>query len=80
MTTVRNVPTIGHRRYRWVDRATKLSGVLALAAGLHVGILSAPGIALAATGVLLATCTVPIETPESPDDTGPADAIEGEPA
>jgi hypothetical protein len=50
------------RRYRLLDRASKLLGVALVAAGLHVGGSTTPGIALAALGVATGLLTVFIET------------------
>ncbi len=46
------------RRYRWLDRLTKLAGVALIAAGLEVGGDTLPGVALAALGVALGLATV----------------------
>lgn len=46
------------RRYRWVDRITKVAGVALVAAGLDVGGDTLAGIALAALGVALGLATV----------------------
>ncbi|MFC7045729.1 hypothetical protein ACFQH6_10200 [Halobacteriaceae archaeon GCM10025711] len=53
--------TLSARRYRWVDRATKLLGVSLVAAGLEVGGATATGLALAAVGTALAVGTVFID-------------------
>ena len=50
------------RRYRWLDRASKLLGVVLIAAGLHVGGDTLAGIALAALGVVFGLLTVIIDT------------------
>ena len=50
-------PTLAPRRYRFVDVATKVAGVLLVGGALEVG-PTATGLALAAGGVLLATATV----------------------
>ena len=50
------------RRYRWLDRASKLLGVTLVAAGLHVGGSTTLGLALAALGVATGLLTVFIET------------------
>jgi|AntRauTorcE11898_2_1112593.scaffolds.fasta_scaffold02604_3 hypothetical protein len=52
------VLALSARRYRWVDRITKLAGVALVAAGLEVGGGSLAGIALAALGVALGLATV----------------------
>lgn len=44
--------------YRIVDSATKLLGVGLLAGGLELGIVSAPGMALALAGAILGVSTV----------------------
>ncbi|WP_226013460.1 hypothetical protein [Halomicrobium salinisoli] len=49
------------RRYRRLDRLTKLAGVALVAAGLEVGGDTAAGVALAAVGVACGLCTVLIE-------------------
>jgi hypothetical protein len=46
------------RRYRWVDRISKLAGVALVAAGLDVGGSTPAGVALAALGVALGLATV----------------------
>ncbi|WP_135364012.1 hypothetical protein [Halosimplex halophilum] len=46
------------RRYRWLDRVTKLAGVALVAAGLEVGGDTFAGIALAAAGVACGLATV----------------------
>ncbi|MFB6151623.1 MAG: hypothetical protein ABEJ40_07445 [Haloarculaceae archaeon] len=48
--------------YRQVDRATKLAGVVLVAAGLEVGPATATGLALACCGTVLATATVFVHT------------------
>lgn len=50
------------RRYRWLDRLTKLAGVALVAAGLEVGGDTTAGVLLAAVGVACGLCTVLIET------------------
>jgi len=50
--------TLSARRYRWLDRVTKLAGVALIAAGLETGGDTLPGIALAAAGVALGLATV----------------------
>ncbi|WP_459192026.1 hypothetical protein [Halosimplex sp. J119] len=46
------------RRYRWLDRLTKLAGVALIAAGLEVGGDTLAGVALAAAGVACGLATV----------------------
>jgi len=46
------------RQYRWLDRATKLTGVALVAAGLEVGGDTAAGLALGAAGAALGLATV----------------------
>lgn len=46
------------RRYRWVDRISKLAGVALVAAGLDAGGSTPAGVALAALGVALGLATV----------------------
>ncbi|WP_123533318.1 hypothetical protein [Halosimplex salinum] len=55
---VRHAVTMSARRYRWLDRLTKLAGVALIAAGLEVGGDTLPGVALAALGVALGLATV----------------------
>lgn len=52
------VATLPARRYRWLDRVTKLVGVGLIAGGLEVGGSTAPGVALAAAGVCIGLITV----------------------
>lgn len=54
--------TLSARRYRWLDRATKLVGVGLIAGGLEVGGGTAAGIALAAAGVTIGLATTVLET------------------
>lgn len=49
--------TLSARRYRWLDRVTKLVGVGLVAGGLEVGGGTAAGIALAAGGVCIGLLT-----------------------
>ncbi|WP_336003359.1 hypothetical protein [Halorientalis halophila] len=49
------------RRYRWLDRASKLVGVALIAAGLEVGGGTATGLVLAALGVTCGLATVVID-------------------
>lgn len=49
------------RRYRWLDRVSKLLGVVLIAAGLHVGGGTPTGVALAALGVVAGLLTVIID-------------------
>jgi hypothetical protein len=51
------------RQYRWLDRTTKLAGVVLVAAGLEVGGSTPAGIALAALGVACGLTTVLIDNP-----------------
>jgi hypothetical protein len=64
MTSVR-VPgvdvALSPRRYRWVDRGTKLAGVALIAAGLEIGGATLAGIGLAALGVAFGLATVLID-------------------
>jgi hypothetical protein len=50
--------TVSARRYRWLDRASKLLGVVLIGAGLHVGGGTLTGVALAALGVVSGLLTV----------------------
>lgn len=52
--------TLSARRYRWLDRASKLLGIALIAAGLHVGGDTAAGIVLAVLGVAIGLATVVI--------------------
>jgi hypothetical protein len=54
--------TLSIRQYRWLDRASKLTGVAFIAAGLEVGGGTVAGIALAAIGVAFGLSTVFIDT------------------
>ena len=49
------------RRYRWLDRTSKLCGVALIAAGLEVGGDTAAGLALAALGVMCGLATAVID-------------------
>jgi hypothetical protein len=49
------------RRYRWLDRITKLIGVALIAGGLEAGGGTPAGIALAAFGVTIGLSTVIID-------------------
>jgi len=49
---------ISSRRYRWLDRASKLGGLALIAAGLDVGGTTLAGIALALAGTALGLLTV----------------------
>ncbi|WP_172824911.1 hypothetical protein [Halorientalis sp. IM1011] len=49
------------RRYRWLDRTSKLCGVALIATGLEVGGDTAAGLALAALGVMCGLATVVID-------------------
>ncbi|WP_122090387.1 hypothetical protein [Halalkalicoccus subterraneus] len=53
--------TLSERRYRWVDRASKLLGVVLIGAGLHVGGATAIGLTFAALGVVSGLLTVFID-------------------
>lgn len=52
------------RRYLWVDRLTKLGGLVCVAIALEVG-AGGIGTALAAVGVALALATIAITTENS---------------
>jgi hypothetical protein len=54
---VTSAATLSPRRYRWLDRVTKLAGVGLIAGGLEVGGGTAAGIALAAAGVCIGLVT-----------------------
>ena len=54
MTAARTLPD---RRYRWLDRVTKLLGVCLVAGGLEVGGGTPAGLALAAVGVCIGLLT-----------------------
>lgn len=49
---------LSSRQYTWLDRATKLGGVVLIAAGLDVGGDTLAGLVLAALGVALGLSTV----------------------
>lgn len=51
-------PELSGRSYRWLDRLSKLAGVVLIAAGLDVGGGTVAGLALAAAGVTLGLLTV----------------------
>ena len=53
--------TLPARRYRWLDRATKLLGVGLVAVGLELGGGTVEGVLVAALGVGLGLTTVFIE-------------------
>lgn len=53
--------TVSTRRYRWLDRASKLLGVALIGAGLHLGGGTAAGLALAGLGVVFGLLTVIID-------------------
>jgi len=61
VTDTRGRFTCSPRRYRWLDRVTKLTGVALVAAGLEVGGDTVPGIGLAALGVAFGLATVIID-------------------
>lgn len=50
--------TLSARRYRWLDRVTKLAGVALVALGLEAGGGTLAGIAYATLGVALGVATV----------------------
>ena len=50
--------TLNARRYRWLDRASKLCGVALIAAGLEVGGDTVAGLTLATLGVTCGLATV----------------------
>jgi hypothetical protein len=56
-TTGRTV-ALSARRYRWLDRVTKLAGVALVALGLETGGGTLAGIAYATLGVALGLATV----------------------
>ncbi|MFB6162269.1 MAG: hypothetical protein ABEJ86_02355 [Halococcoides sp.] len=53
--------TVSNRTYRRLDTASKLLGLALVAGALHVGLMSPFGLALAASGTVLATATVFID-------------------
>lgn len=53
-----NRPTLSTRRYRYLDRITKLGGVGLVAAGLEAGGATSTGLILGICGTVIATCTV----------------------
>ena len=56
------VRSLSGRRFRWVDRLTKLGGLAAIATALEIGIASTSGLALAAAGLVLGVSTVFVTT------------------
>jgi uncharacterized membrane protein len=58
MTDAESALSLPARRYRWLDRLSKLGGLALVAAGLEVGGSSVEGLALAAVGAALAVATV----------------------
>jgi hypothetical protein len=50
--------SLSGRQYRRLDVLSKLVGLAAIALALDVGIASAPGLALAVTGLLVGVSTV----------------------
>ena len=54
----RRLTGLSPRRYRWVDRATKLAGVGLVGAGLNAGGSTPTGVAFALLGVALGLATV----------------------
>ncbi|WP_117595387.1 hypothetical protein [Haloprofundus halophilus] len=53
--------TLSERKYRWVDRVSKLLGVALIGAGLHVGGGTATGLTVAGLGVVFGLLTVIID-------------------
>jgi hypothetical protein len=51
-------PALSDRRYRYLDRATKLVGLALVASGLNAGGDTLTGLTLGALGALLALTTV----------------------
>lgn len=51
------------RRYRWLDRGSKLAGLGLIVAGLEVGGGTVTGLVLAALGVAIGVVTVFIDSP-----------------
>lgn len=62
MTEVDEGLTCSARQYQWLDRATKLTGIALIAAGLEVGGDTVLGIVLAILGVAIGLTTVIIDT------------------
>jgi hypothetical protein len=54
----RRLPTLSARRYRHLDRATKLVGLALVALGLDAGGDTLTGLTLGVVGALLAVTTV----------------------
>jgi hypothetical protein len=57
----RRALAVSARRYRWLDRGTKLTGVALIAGGLEVGGSTPTGIVLAMLGVAIGVSTVIID-------------------
>ncbi|NHN47761.1 hypothetical protein G9464_09150 [Halostella sp. JP-L12] len=68
MSDARGRLALSPRTYTWADRVTKLAGVCLVAAGLESGGHTLAGVALGATGVVLALATVFAE-PATDSDT-----------
>lgn len=78
MRTRDRAPTFDPATYRWLDRATKLGGILLVVAARTVGIASGAGLALALAGVVLALCTVPVSVEDpDPDPSAPGASAPG---
>ncbi|MFC4990471.1 hypothetical protein [Saliphagus infecundisoli] len=54
-------PVLSEHRYRWVDRASKLLGVVLIGTGLHVGGGTATGLVVATLGVVFGLLTVVVD-------------------
>lgn len=65
-------PALPARRYRWLDRGTKLLGVVLVAGGLAVGGHTVAGVALAAVGTGLGLLTVFVTTADGSPAEGSA--------
>ncbi|WP_135302034.1 hypothetical protein [Haloarcula amylovorans] len=50
--------TLSPRQYRWLDRATKITGITLIAAGLEAGGGTTTGLVLATLGVACGLATV----------------------
>lgn len=61
MSDVSKRPVLAPRTYRWVDRVTKLAGVLLVALGFEAGGHTFTGVALGVIGATLALSTIFVE-------------------
>ncbi|MFC7116428.1 hypothetical protein ACFQH2_17785 [Natronoarchaeum sp. GCM10025703] len=54
-------PALTPRRYRWVDRLTKLTGLALISVGFHTGITTLAGLVLVLLGLISGLVTVLID-------------------